>query len=266
MFGHDLLRRGIVSATSDKSTSMPEPFDTISNNFANSSCVAFFDTFLANATVMDCHAVSLLLENSNAFFHDLSSATTTSAVLNTTCSKPVAKCQSIMTETAAQLLQQENCGPDYDANNSVVVDTYEAMMAYEPVYKATCMTNPDTDEYCFVDAATNSTNPNDYDVYLVPVGNPLTKGNLTCNECLKSTMKVYSQWATVNNEALDSTYLSSAKIVNDYCGAGFAKTNITAGSDSVSTQTGAGVALSQSTSRLVFVIGFTVGIVFLGIF
>ncbi|KAJ5712841.1 uncharacterized protein N7483_010022 [Penicillium malachiteum] len=259
--GHDIsLQRRILNASTDTSWSMPEAYDTISNDFANASCVAFFEKFRDNSTVTDCHAVSLLLENSNAFFHDLSSATDTARVLNTTCSESVDKCQSIMTGLAAEMIQQDNCGPDYNANNSVVTSAYQEMRAYEPVYQATCLKNSDTQDYCFVDAVTNTTAPNDYDVYFIPIGNPLTKGDLTCNECLRETMYIYSQWATVDDQELDSDYIASAKIVNEQCGTGFASINVTTGSFSVTA--GSAAALPVSGVSLVSVICLTLGAFF----
>ncbi|KAJ6037334.1 hypothetical protein N7540_001613 [Penicillium herquei] len=258
---HDIsLQRRILNASTDTAWTMPEAYDTISNNFANTSCVKFFEKFRDNSTVTNCHAVSLLLENSNAFFHDLSSATDTARVLNTTCSEPVDKCQSIMTGLAAEMIEQDNCGPDYNANNSVVTSAYQEMRAYEPVYQATCLKNSDTQDYCFVDAVTNTTAPNDYDVYFIPIGNPLTEGNLTCNECLRETMYIYSQWATVDDQDLDSDYISSAKIVNEQCGTGFAPINVTTGSFSVST--GSAAALPVPGFSLVSIICLTLGAFF----
>ncbi|KAJ5934103.1 hypothetical protein N7466_003650 [Penicillium verhagenii] len=252
------LQRRILNASTETSAAMPEPFDTSSNNFANASCVSFFDSFLANSTVTKCHAVSLLFENSNGFFHDLSSATTTARVLDTACSEPVIECQSIMNSLATKMLDGSNCGPDYEAGNSVVTDTYQQLMAYEPVYRATCLINTLTDDYCFVDAVTNTTAANDYNVYFIPIGNTLTKGTLTCNECLKATMDIYAEWAKVDGQSLDSTYLPSAKIVNEYCGSGFADTNITIGSDSVTA--GAGLTVPLPNSRLpLFIISVTIG-------
>ncbi|KAJ6101848.1 hypothetical protein N7486_004275 [Penicillium sp. IBT 16267x] len=259
------LQRRILNASTETLTAMPEPFDTSSNNFANSSCVSFFDKFLANSTVTNCYAISLLLENSNAFFHDLSSATKISRVLDTTCSEDPTKCQSIMTSLAAQMLDEDHCGPDYEAGNPVVTDAYRQLMAYEPVYKATCLTNPTTDDYCFVDAVTNSTAPNDYNVYFIPIGNPLTTGNLTCNECLQETMDIYAEWARVDGQALDTTYLSSAKIVNEYCGSGFATSNVTIGSNNVTA--GAGLTVPLPSSRFALsIITVIIGALSSGIF
>ncbi|KAJ5719046.1 hypothetical protein N7493_007501 [Penicillium malachiteum] len=255
---HDIsLQRRILNASTDSSWTMPEAYDTISNNFANTSCVDFFLKFRENSTVTDCHAVSLLLENSNAFFHDLSSSTDTARVLNTSCSEPVDKCQSIMTELATEMIKDENCGHDYNANNTVVTSAYQEMRAFEPVYQATCLMNSETQEYCFVEALMNTTAPTDYDVYLIPIGNPLIKGELTCNECLRETMYIYSQWATVDNQDLDSDYISSAKIVNEECGSGFASIDVTTGNFTVSA--GSAATLPAPGSRLVSVIYLILG-------
>jgi hypothetical protein len=259
-----LLPRKIVTANSNSSSSMPTPFDTISYNFANQTCTTFFTGFLSNSTITDCHAISLLLENSNSFFHTLSSAAATSRVLDVTCSQSVTKCASIMTNLASEMIKTENCGDDYNAGNSVVQGTYQDLMAYEPVYRATCLTNPDTKDYCFVDAVQNTTAPNDYNVYFIPVGTPLTKsGVLTCNECLQASMDIFAQWAKVNNQALDTTYVPSAKVVNKYCGANFANTNITVGSDKVTA--GAGLSVQLPGARLAFsVLGLFLGLGYMG--
>lgn len=244
-----------------RSTSdMPTAFDTISNNFANASCVSFFEKFLSNTTVTDCHAVSLLLENSNSFFHILTSAKATSRVLDTACSQPLSKCSTIMTNLASQMLSDSNCGQDYQSGNAFVQGAYEDLMAYEPMYLATCLTNSATGDYCFVDAVQNSTVPNDYNVYLMPLGSTISSSKLTCGQCLKDTMTTLAHWATVDGQALDTTYLPSARIVNDLCGTGFANVNITVGSDTVSS--GARLTLPMPNIRLVVsVLGLALGMV-----
>jgi hypothetical protein len=239
---------------------MPTAFDTISNNFANATCVSFFEDFLANTTVTDCHAVSLLLENSNSFFHTLSSAKATSRVLDTACSQPLSKCSTIMTNLASQMLSDSNCGQDYSSGNTFVQGVYEDLMAYEPMYLATCLTNSATGDYCFVDAVQNSTAPNDYNIYLMPLGNTISSSKLTCGQCLKDTMTTFAHWATVDGQALDTTYLPSARKVNELCGTGFASVNITVGSDTVSS--GASLTLPTPNIRLfVSVLGLALSVV-----
>lgn len=248
--GGSLLQRSIATAVNSTSSELPSAFDTLSNNFANATCVAFFNNFRSNSSFTDCHAVSLLLSNSNSFFHTLTSAVSTSHVLDVACSQSVDKCSSVMKSLAKEMLQDDNCGPDYESNNGLVQSVYKEFMAYEPMYRASCLTNPDTKDYCFVDAATNTSAPNDYNVYFIPIGSTLSSsGNLTCNECLQATMKIFAHWATVDDQSLDTTYLPSAKAVNGQCGSNFATTNVTVGSTKVTT--GAGQSMQLPDFRLI---------------
>ncbi|KAJ5502874.1 hypothetical protein N7463_005748 [Penicillium fimorum] len=235
-----VYRRTIVT-TSDTSTGMPKPFDTLSYNFANAStCIDFYTKWRANTTILSCTPISLLIQNSNAFFHTLNSAPATSRILDTSCSADVTECTSIMKNLAIDLLKPENCGDDFENGNSVVKGTYRDLVAYKPVYHATCLTNPLTQDYCFVDAVSNSTAPDDYDVYLMPLGTPLTVGDVpSCTKCLKATMDLFSEWAKRDGQSLDITYLPSAKIVNAHCGEDFATTNVTVGSADVTAGAGA---------------------------
>ncbi|CAI7622381.1 unnamed protein product [Penicillium bialowiezense] len=240
---HQKAARAILTASNVTDTDMPVPYDTLAYNFANTtSCINFYAAWRANKTITDCHAVSLLLENSNAFFHTLRSNASISRVLNTSCTQDTNKCAAIMSDLAADLLKDENCREDYHNGNSVVKGTYRDLIAYEPMYRATCLRNPSTQQYCFVDAALNSTSPDDYNVYFMPLGNTLGAGSKpTCSRCLQSTMDVFSGWAKVDGQSLDTTYLPSARVINAHCGAGFAVTNITVGSEA--STGGAGVAI-----------------------
>ena len=260
---HGSLARRIVAAKTDSDSAMPVPFDTLSNDFANASCVKFFSDTLKSDSVANCHPVSLLLENSNTFFHDLASDAKTSRALDTTCSASVSDCASTMTSVAKKMLQEDNCAEDYGANNTFVQGVYQDLVAYEPMYRATCLTNPDTNHYCFVDAVTNTTVPNDYNVYFIPLGDELTSGNLTCNKCLQASMDIFARWATVDGQPLDNTYLPSAKVVNNECGANFANTSITAGTNNV--HVGAGLRLSPDF-RVVSSFGLVLGVALAGLF
>lgn len=264
--GGVLLPRSIVTAGNMSSSDLPSAFDTLSNNFANATCVAFFEKFRSNSSFTDCHAVSVLLGNSNSFFHTLTSAVATSHVLDVACSQSVTKCALTMTTLAKEMLHDKNCGQDYNANNSVVQSVYQELIAYEPMYRASCLTNPDTKDYCFVDAVTNTTAPNDYNVYFMPVGSTLTpSGKLTCNECLQATMKIFAQWASTDGQSLDTTYLPSAKVVNGYCGSNFANTNVTVGSSKVTA--GAGQVMQSPNFRLITsLFAITLGATIAGVF
>ncbi|KAJ6080448.1 hypothetical protein N7467_010201 [Penicillium canescens] len=237
------LQRRILTASTSSPSELPTPYDTLSYDFANStSCINFYKKWRANSTITDCHAVSLLLANSNSFFHTLTSAAATSRVLDASCSQDVSQCSAIMTSLAADLLHSDNCAEDYGNGNAVVTGTYKDLVAYEPMYRATCLTSPSTQDYCFVDAVSNSSAPDDYNVYFMPIGSALSAGaKPTCSQCLQATMDLFARWAKKDGQSLDTTYLPSARIINAHCGAGFANTNVTVGSNQVTA--GAGLTI-----------------------
>lgn len=116
------------------------------------------------------------------------------------------------------------------------------LVVYEPVYRASCLKDPGTDEYCFVDAVTNSSSPADYALYFLPFGEVLPdhgKGP-SCTPCLKASMRVFRDWARRDGQPLAGSYLPSAKVVNRYCGDGFADLNVTVGDQRVAATSGGG--------------------------
>ncbi|CEL06216.1 hypothetical protein ASPCAL07323 [Aspergillus calidoustus] len=235
------------------STSFPTTFDTsLSTNFTTDSCSDFITETLASSSFTDCHAISTLLRDSTGFFHTLTSAASTSHVLDIACAADVSSCADTMSDLAADLLDDNNCGIDYADGNPLVSNAYVNMITYEPIYRATCLQSPDTTNYCFVDAVTNTSNPEDYDVYLIPYGSVIdTSPYPTCNACLQATLDVFSQWAQVDGQPLAGSYLPSAKAVNRRCGSDFANVNITVGETSSTSEdnvphTDASVKLSVS--------------------
>lgn len=130
--------------------------------------------------------------------------------------------------------------------------TYNDLVAYEPMYRATCLTSPSTQDYCFVDAVSNSSAPDDYNVYFMPIGSSLSAGaKPTCSQCLQATMEIFARWAKKDGQSLDTTYLPSAKIINSKCGSEFASTNVTVGSNRVTAGAGLTVPLPGAWSSTV---------------
>ncbi|KAI9931564.1 hypothetical protein ASPWEDRAFT_169592 [Aspergillus wentii DTO 134E9] len=213
------------------SSSFPTPFDhSIDDNFTKNypSCAKFFDKFLSDTTFTNCHAISMLIRDSNSFFQSLHSIAATSLILDAACDASVAECSTKISKLASQLTSSSNCGDAYDANEPLVVGAYTDMIAYQPVYQASCLKNPTSGDYCFVDAISNSTNAADYDAYFLPLGGSFSDYP-TCNECLQATMDVYSHWAQIDEQPLDQTYMPAAEKVNTQCGANFANLNVTVG-------------------------------------
>ncbi|KAF9889465.1 hypothetical protein FE257_007367 [Aspergillus nanangensis] len=220
----------LTRRTTDPNT-LPTAFDTsVSRNFTADSCPEFIDKFLKDSTFTNCHAISFLLRNSKAFFSTLHSAPATSHLLDLACAVDAPKCIKKMADFAAALPKDSACGADYRAGNPIVRDAYTDFITYEPIYRATCLKNPATNDYCFVDAVTNATNPADYDVYSVPYGSSLSSAPYpSCNQCLQATMGIFSQWASVDGQPLVHSYVASAKGVNSKCGDAFTNANVTVG-------------------------------------
>lgn len=241
-------------------TDIPTPFDTsLGTNYTSKSCPKFFTKFLSDSSFQSCHALSLLLRNSNSFFYTLHSAPATSHLLDIACDASVSQCAHTLTLLAKNLIKDDNCGEEYKLGNPNVVDAYVDLITYEPIYRASCLKNPVSGDYCFVDAATNSTNPADYDTYFVPFGNVLEdhdeaswdNNTPTCNKCLQATMNVFAGFAQVDGQPLVESYLPSARVVNRHCGGGFAKMNITVGTEKAVVETSGGVVFGPGLVWLV---------------
>ncbi|RHZ43446.1 uncharacterized protein CDV56_101262 [Aspergillus thermomutatus] len=256
-------------ARSDSSTdSLPTAFDTnLSNNFTAESCPKFFNAFLSNSTVTSCYPISLLLHDSTSFFHTLTSATATSHVLDLSCAASVDTCTSIFNRLATNLLKDDACGKDYKLGNPLVTDAYTGFITYEPVYRASCLKNPDTNDYCFVDAATNASSPQNIDTYSLPAGSSIVAEPWpTCNECLQASMDIFSHWAQVDGQPLDTSYLPSALALNRHCGDNFANVNITVGSVKSTATSGAWGPASVDWRLVGWTVALSIGMSVLGVY
>ncbi|KAI1622631.1 hypothetical protein EDD37DRAFT_611045 [Exophiala viscosa] len=213
-------------------TPLPSPFDTsIGSNFTVSSCPTFFSTFLSNSTFQSCVPVSLLLQNSNSFFRAERSTTLLTQTLDSACNAPLAICSPLMANLASELIADANCGADYKLQNPLVSQAYAGLLAYEPLYRATCLQDSTSGAYCFAEAVTNTTNDADAYPYYTALGLNMPAGaSPTCSQCLKDTMSIFAGYAQATNQPLASTYLGCAAQVDVACGSGFAATDIKVGS------------------------------------
>ncbi|KAL6235663.1 hypothetical protein BDW75DRAFT_209027 [Aspergillus navahoensis] len=232
---HEHEHRHVEPRSSSSSTStFPTAFDTsLSNNFTTTSCPTFFTSFLSDSSFTNCHAISTLLRDSTAFFHTLTSAASTSRVLDVACAADVSSCASTLSSLAYDLIDDSNCGKDYADGNPLVTNAYVDLITYEPIYRATCLQNPDTSDYCFVDSVTNTSNAADYDVYSLPYGSTInnTTSLPTCSSCLQATLGIFSEWAQDEKQPLAKSYLTSAEAINGKCGSDFANVNLTVGTE-----------------------------------
>ncbi|KEF63812.1 uncharacterized protein A1O9_01790 [Exophiala aquamarina CBS 119918] len=212
-------------------TSLPSAFDTsLGSNFTKPSCPQFFSKFLGNSTYQSCLPISLFLQNSNSFFSIQRSATLLAQTLDAACEAPLAICMPLLSNLAAELIDDDNCGADFSRENPLVLQAYSGLVAYEPVYRATCLKNAETGTYCFSDAVLNQTNPVDFYTYYTAIGMTMPPAvHPTCNQCLHDTMEIFASYAGTDNQPLAKTYLSCANQIDATCGVGFVATNIKTG-------------------------------------
>ena len=147
--------------------------------------------------------------------------------LDAACGANLANCGSLMTSLATQMLSDSNCGQDYRDQNPLVEQAYAGLVAYEPIYNATCIKNPSTGNYCFADAITNATNPSDSYPYYTALGIQLPGGiTLSCNKCLQETMAIYALAATNKTQPVSVTYVNTAQVIDVNCGPTFVNSTI----------------------------------------
>jgi len=213
-------------------TPLPSPFDTsLGSNFTTTACPNYFNNFLSNSTFRSCEPVSLLLQNSNSFFHAESSPILLSQTLDAACNAPLAICSPLMANIAAELIDDSNCGQDYQQENPLVTQAYAGLVAYEPLYRATCLRDSATNNYCFAEAITNASDPADAYPYYTALGLSLpASATPTCSQCLQQTMGIFAQYARSEAQPLAGTYLGCASQLDAGCGPGFVDTAVKVGS------------------------------------
>jgi hypothetical protein len=218
----------VVSApTSLSNSTLPSPFDTsIGSNFSSSSCPDFFDSFLNNATFKSCAPLSLLLQNSNSFFKASRSPAFLTQTLEATCSVNLQTCVDMMSDLASKIID-DACGQDYHNENPIVQQARNGLVAYEPLYRAGCLKNDNTGNFCFADAITNTSSASDAYPYYLPLGIALPAASRpTCNQCLQNTMNIFASAAVDKNQPLAQTYVLAAQQIDLGCGPTFVNSTV----------------------------------------
>lgn len=230
----------VPAATVDSASPLPSPFDTsLAFNFTSNdgaSCPRFINSLLTNQNFKKCYPLSLLLQvclllsvgdvqeltlvqGSRSFFEAEKKLLSIVRVLDATCGADVEYCTEFLTGVAGNLTLDANCGSDYQAGNPIVMQAYLGLKSYEMLYKATCLTDPDTSMYCFANAVTNLTTPSNVYFYYLPLNMTLpASANPTCGTCLRQTMEIYQTFTTNRKLAISSTYEDAASQVNTICG------------------------------------------------
>jgi hypothetical protein len=159
--------------------------------------------------------LSLLLQNSNAFFQDQKSIVLITQVLDASCSVDYETCSSKISNIAAEIIKDENCGADFQAQNPLVAQAYQGLNAYPALYNAGCLKAGDG-SYCYADAVTNASSTTDGYVYFLPlgVGLPASSKKPSCSSCLQQTMQVFQEDASSSSQSLHLDYHSAALQIN----------------------------------------------------
>ncbi|KAJ4286228.1 hypothetical protein N0V90_013262 [Kalmusia sp. IMI 367209] len=206
---------------------IPRPFDSaLSNNFTN-NCAGFFKTMLTSETITDCHPFSLMLQTSSSLFQASKSFVRITQTLEATCAANSTQCLGGIDDLARQLLTDGACKVDYDNNNPQVVQAYNGLLAYEPMYLASCLRDDDS-SFCYANAVTNTTSEGaDAVPFYLPLGVNMPGGSRpTCNSCLQDEMAIFSSFAGNSTQPVSQTYASAANTIAMYCGSAFV--NVTA--------------------------------------
>jgi hypothetical protein len=240
-------------------TALPSPFDSsLGSNFTSQSCPDFFNSFLSNTTFQSCVPVSLLLQNSKSFFSAARSPVLLAETLDVACAASLPICQPLMAALASELISDSHCGADYQNQNPLVAQAHAGLVAYQPVYQATCLKSNETGNFCFADAITNQLNPSDSYPYYAAVGlNLPPASHPTCSKCLQDVMSIFAGYAKDKDQPLAATYTNTAQEIDVDCGAKFANTAVPVGTMSSSNGAENNYATSLAAAAVAMVVAFS---------
>ncbi|KAK9333235.1 hypothetical protein V1520DRAFT_303008 [Lipomyces starkeyi] len=218
-----------TSSTSNNNTIIPYAFDaSLGQNFTEESCPEFFNTFLASESFIQCYPFSFFLQNSESFFQIVKQgAFKLSSAMDMICAVNGTQCTTLMDNYAKQLVASSNCAADYQLENPLVRQAYNAFTSYSMLYSSGCLQST-SGSYCYVDSVTNSTNPGDSYLYYLPLGVSLPGGTRpSCSSCSQNIMSIFLNYAGNASLAISQTYVPAAQQINVFCGPNFASTAVT---------------------------------------
>ncbi|KAK4092385.1 hypothetical protein Purlil1_3006 [Purpureocillium lilacinum] len=236
-----------ASPTADVSQSpLPSPFDNnIPSDFkldsSDNRCPNFMSRLLSDPTFKRCYPISMLVQTSRGFFDAEKKLLSIVRVLDAACKADVSTCTDFLSQAAQNLTTEANCKAEIDQRQSLVLEAWRGLKAYEVLYKATCLQDNATSMYCFANAVTNLTTPSDSFLYFVPFGLALPGSSTpSCNWCNKETMAIYRAASADRQQFVADKYEPAARQINAVCGPNFVNGTLPAA------QSAAGVALPPS--------------------
>ncbi|KAI5864666.1 hypothetical protein GGS23DRAFT_458650 [Durotheca rogersii] len=211
---------------------LPSPFDgALAANFSGEngggSCPNFINSILEDPTFKSCYPLSVLLKSSNSFFQAMKSLVQITQVLETSCRADKNTCTAYLDDLAEQLKRDENCGEDFRKENALVIQAYKGMKAYEEIYGVTCLMDPESSTYCFVNAVTNRTTASNVYLYNLPLNSSLpSRAFPACDYCTSETMKIYQSASADRRKYIANTYVQAAEHIDSECGPGFVSASL----------------------------------------
>jgi hypothetical protein len=150
-------------------------------------------------------------------------------LLDYSCAANLTTCSRLMSSFASNITTTSACAADLASQNPMIQQAKLGLLAYKPLYSASCLRNPTTTAYCFADAITNTNSSADVYVYYLPLNISLVGGSQpTCTSCLKNTMNVFEAATSDRSSALASDYPAAAAQVNVNCGPSFVNASLAA--------------------------------------
>ncbi|KAL9097083.1 MAG: hypothetical protein Q9163_006386 [Psora crenata] len=227
---------GLATAPAISASPLPRAFDGgIGTNYTQPACPTFLKEMIRNDIFASCLPISILLQNSVSFFTASRSAGTLDPVLSAACHINRPDCSAIISSYALALRSNAGCAEDYNRQNPVVRQAYNGLLAYDVVYRATCLPAQPSEsgnrssEYCYTNAVTNLSSPTDAYVYYLALGVDLPGGSMpTCSPCLKETMESFATAAPNRTQPISWTYRDAAQMISLQCGPNFLNQSVTA--------------------------------------
>jgi hypothetical protein len=131
-----------------------------------------------------------------------------------------------MSSLATQLASK-SCAKDLSLQNPLATQAYAGFLAYDTLYAASCLTSPETGNYCYADAVSNKSAPTSSYVYYLPLGMSLPAGTRpACTPCLQDTMAIFAAAASERKGEFKGDYAQAAQVVDLTCGPGFVQPGV----------------------------------------
>ncbi|KAF9652659.1 hypothetical protein BDM02DRAFT_2541166 [Thelephora ganbajun] len=246
-------------------TPFPQPFDTtLSKNFSTQACIDFYTNMTLSLQFRQCRPFGLLAQYSSQFIDAQTNVTLLNNMVWGTCNTVLDgdTCFRNMDWFATSLKTQ--CTTELTQRNPFVVNTLNALGLYTISRNAGCQSNPATNAYCYIQAATLS-DPSDLYFYQVQFGLRIPNNTRpSCSSCTKSLMSLYVSAISGQEGIKDDTvrsmlaqaYAHAARIATGVCGDGFVQNIAVDGSGSP------GLSLSLSSLWFASLIGYISVVIF----